>query len=272
MNALRTTLSWLSKHRYLTFLILALATAVSYGALQRYRASRGVLTEPLRVGTIADSVYGIGTVTASRVLQVRPGLVSHIERYFVKEGDAVRAGTALVSLDGNVTRAPFAGTITSLPFKNGENVYAQGPVLTLTDLSNRYVSVSLEQQGALRIRAGQKAKLSFESIRETTYDGEVVSVYPKDSNFLARIHSPGLPARILPGMTADVAILINNFENTILIPIAAISNRHVWRKRGQETPKFIPVETGVIDKEFAQMISGDIQVGDRLLIKMGANK
>lgn len=272
MKWTRALVRWIANHRFLTFLFVALLVTGGYYTQEYYRRAQGIQTQPIVNGTIADAVYGIGTVTASRILQVRPGLVSHIDRYYVKEGDQVKAGAPLVMLDNIVTRAPFAGTITSLPFKNGENVYSQSPVLTLTDLVDRYVTVSLEQQGALRVHARQKALLSFETIRETTYSGEVESVYSNDTNFLARINVKNLPARILPGMTADVAILIATHPNTLLIPVAAIADSHVWRKRGSETPVRIPIQIGIVDKEFAQLVSGDVQAGDRLVIKARSSK
>ncbi|MGZ3689510.1 MAG: efflux RND transporter periplasmic adaptor subunit, partial [Bdellovibrionota bacterium] len=184
-----------------------------------------------------------------------------------KEGDAVRKGERLVNLDGNVYRAPFSGVVNYLPFKSGENIFVQLPVLVLTDLSHRYIVVSLEQQGAIRVRAGQKVKLSFDSMRQQNYEGIVESVYSYSTSFLARINVSSLPAEILPEMTADVAIVVREATRALVIPVNAIENGVVWRKRGAMIPEKTEIKLGIVDGAFAELVSGDIQEGDRLLIR-----
>jgi macrolide-specific efflux system membrane fusion protein len=267
VNVLRIVTNWISKHRFLSLILVVVLFALVYFASNSYKRSQGQLTEPLKKATIAETVYGIGTIVANQTMQIRPGQVLHIDRYNCKEGDYVKKGDVMVVLDHVPWRAPFSGTITNLPFKIGENVFAQGPILTLTDLTDRYMTVSLEQQGALRVRPGQKVKMSFDTIREESYDGIVRSVYSNESNFLARIDVSDLPKIILPGMTADVGIIIKKRENALLIPIAAISDGKVWVKRGKALPELIPVNLGIIDKDMAELISGDLSEGDRILIK-----
>jgi macrolide-specific efflux system membrane fusion protein len=272
MSALRFIVKWISIHKIISVIAALLIACGAIYSRKLYSRSEGALSEPIKKGTIAETVYGIGTIVANRSLQIRPGQISHIDRYFCKEGDFVKRGDPLVSVDNVTSRAPFAGTITSLPFKIGENVYAQGAILTLTDLADRYMTVSLEQQGALRIKVGQKVKMSFDTIREESYDGLVEAVYSSDSNFLARIDVSRLPARILPGMNADVAIVIRTLENVLLIPVAALIDNKVWVKHGNAVPKIVSLQTGIIDKDVAEVLGGDLAEGDRLLIKGSQKK
>ena len=170
-----------------------------------------------------------------------------------------------MKIDGTVFRAPFSGTITSLLQKQGENLSVNQVVLELTNLEDRYVLVSLEQQGALRIERGQKVRLSFDTIRDKNFDGVVASVYPNDTNFFARIDISNLPSRILPGMTADVAIEIAKHENVLLLPVADLEEGHfVWLQ--QAIPKKLEVKLGMVDRDFAEVIGGNLQEGQQLLI------
>jgi multidrug resistance efflux pump len=227
-----------------------------------------MLSEPLRQGAIIESVYGIGTVLANRSFQIKPGVISTIDTFYVKEGDTVKKDAPLAKIDKVIYRAPFAGTVTYLPFKEGENVFAQVPVLTLVDLKDRYLVVSLEQQGALRIHAGQAATMSFDTIRQQSYPGVVQSVYSNGSNFLARIDVSTLPAVVLPGMTADVAIQIRKQDKALLVPVAALINGNtLWVKHGSGIPKKVEVKVGIIDKAQAEIVSGNVQAGDRVIIK-----
>ena len=174
-----------------------------------------------------------------------------------------------MSLEGAHYTAPFKGTITSLPNKVGENVFANVPMLILVDLSDRYVVVSLEQQGALRVKRGQKAKLSFDTLRKSNFEGEVKSIYSTSTSFLARIDIPNFPEKILPGMTADVAITLATHENALLLPVAALEDgKYVWIKR--LIPKKIELKIGLVDKAFAEVVGGDLRVGDPVLIRKQA--
>jgi len=228
--------------------------------------SNGVWTAPLQRGPIVLSVYGIGTVMANRSYQIKLGVMKTINRLYVKEGDSVKKGQKLVLIDEENYFAPFDGTVTLVPFKQGENVLNQMPVLSLVDLNDRYLLVSLEQQGALRVLPGQKVRISFDSIRDKNYTGTVDSIYSNEGSFLARIAVQDLPARILPGMTGDVAIAIEEHPNALLVPVAAVENGDtVWVRRG--LAKAVKIKAGVIDRDMLEVLEGDLHEGERVLIR-----
>ena len=177
--------------------------------------------ERVKKGMVIESVYGIGTVIANKTFQFKVGVPTTIRSVYVKEGDFVKAGQKIVDLEGVHSSAPYSGVVTFLPVKVGETVFAQSIVYVLSDLSDRYLTVSLEQRGAIKVRQGQKTKISFESLREKTFQGIVESVYSYESNFLVRIGVSELPSQILPGMTADVAIGINEHKDKLIVPVSA---------------------------------------------------
>ncbi len=273
MDKIRAVVKWISAHKVISILGIL---SVLAGAFFYHRMSvrnEGVYSEPLGSGSIVQSVYGIGTVTASHSFQLKTGVTSHINEIFVKEGDVVKKEQRLIHIDETLYRAPFAGTITYLPFKAGENVFAQLPSLILVDLLDRYLVVSLEQQGALRVQRGQNVKISFDTIRENSYVGVVESIYSYNNSFLARIDVSKLPPQILPGMTADVAIEIQKHDNVLIIPVAAIEKDHVWVKRKSSSfLQKVPIKLGLIDSAMAEVVSGDLQAGDRLLIRKNLEK
>ncbi|MFL5785591.1 MAG: efflux RND transporter periplasmic adaptor subunit [Bacteriovoracaceae bacterium] len=263
---MKSPLPWLRAHKAIAGLLLLIFIAVPVVVTRLTKSDEGTLTPPLQRGNIVEGVYGIGTVIANQSFQVHVGVTNIVRDIFVKEGDSVKKNQPLISLDGSLVRAPFDGVITSLPSKVGEVVFIQSNILTLTNLLDRFLVVSLEQEGAIRVKRGQKARLSFESIRETTYDGTVQSVYAQGGNFLARIDIAGLPPQILPGMTADVAIGISEHKNVLLAPTSALEAGVVYLKEKLGTKK-IPVKVGITDGIMAEIISGDLKAGDQLLIR-----
>ncbi|MBC7386188.1 MAG: efflux RND transporter periplasmic adaptor subunit [Cryobacterium sp.] len=229
--------------------------------------SRGSVSDPLKRGTVFDAIYGIGTVTAVRSYAIKPGVIATIQNLYVREGDFVHKGKLLARIDGAIYRSPFDGVVNFLPFKAGENIFTQLPVLVLTDLANRYVVVTLEQQGALRVRPGQKAKISFDSMRSRSFDGAIESVYSYNNSFLARIDVANLPKEILPDMTADIAIVIREIKDALIIPVSALEADSVWVKRGHSVPTQVKIKLGVVDGTMAEVVSGDLNPGDRLMIR-----
>lgn len=257
------------RHRWVSvaFVFFFIATFLVIGYL--HTRSEGIVSEPLKRGTIIESVYGIGTVLSNRSFQIKLGVTGTVDNFYVKEGDTVKQGAPLAKIDKIIHRAPFDGTVTYLPFKAGENVFAQVPVLSLVDLKDRYIVVSLEQQGALQVRAGQKATMSFDTIRQRNYPGVVQSIYSNGNGFLARIDASGLPPSILPGMSADIAIEIRRQEHALAVPVAALINGNtLWVKHGGHgIPKKVEVTVGIIDKSEAEVVSGALEPGDRVIIK-----
>ena len=265
METARAIVKWITKHRWLS--ITGALAILAIGGFVRFVVIRsdGTLSAPLQRGGIVDAIYGIGTVTATRSYAIKPGVITTIRNLYVKEGDYVHKGGKLANIDNVVYSAPFDGVVNYLPFKVGENVFAQLPIAVVTDLLNRYLVVSLEQQGALRIKAGQKTKLSFDSIRQQTFDGVVESVYSYNGSFLARIDVSTLPSEFLPDMTADVALHLQA-DDRELMPVAALENDSVWVKRGFMIPEKVAIKLGVVDSSMAEVVSGDLRPGDRVLI------
>lgn len=249
-----------------------LAAIVFIGALSvagyfYFRQTSGLQLVHPRRGPVVEAVYGLGTVIAPQTYQVKTGVVQSIIEIYVKEGDQVQKGAALVKFDDSgVARAPFAGTVTSVPSRVGELIFSSGSALTLVNLQDLVLEVSLEQQSVLRVQPQQKALISFESLRGDRLDSKVQSIYPRETQFIVRIPLSEIPTGILPGMTADVAIEIGRKENVLSVPLRAISSGRVTRRRDGKKQK-VDIQVGVVDGEWAEVTSGDISEQDEVLVR-----
>jgi multidrug efflux pump subunit AcrA (membrane-fusion protein) len=216
-----------------------------------------------KTGDIIESIYGLGTVSADYVFRLRTAIPLNLKKVFVKEGDLVHPQDPLIQLDDNIMKTAIEGTVTSVTYKIGELVTPQVPIVTVTNLNHLYLEVSLEQQSILRIKNNQSVLVSFESLREEKLDGIVKSIYPRDNQFIIRIELSKWPAGVLPGMTADVAILIGKKTNALLIPIKSIVAGKVTRIR-QGKKEQVSVKLGIIDGEWGEVISDNIKAEDEL--------
>lgn len=248
------------------FLILALLIAIGIVGFMSYRYFRPQETIRPKRGDIVESIYGLGTVSADKTYRVRAALALSIQTMYVKEGDEVKKGDPLVRLDDNLMKSPIDGTVTGVAYKVGELVTPQMAIVTVTNRESLSLEVSLEQQSVLRIKAGQEVFVSFESLRNERWNGVVKSVYPRESQFIVRIELARWPQGVLPGMTADVAILVGERKNALLIPLRSLLAGQVMRIRDGKKEK-LPVRLGIIDGEWGEVLSENVSESDDLLIR-----
>lgn len=237
--------------------ILALvATKFSFKS-EKIRAKRG---------DVVEAIYGLGTVSADITFNVRVGVAVTVSKLFVKEGDRVTRGKPIIHIDESVMRSPIEGTVTRIAYKEGELVAPQIPMLTITNLDFLYLEVSLEQQSVLRVKERQSVTISFETLRNEKFTGLVKAVYPRENQFIVRIELEDWPPGVLPGMTADTAIIVGQKQNVLLLPIKSISSGKVTRLRNGNKEK-VPVKLGVIDNEWAEIVSDNISETDEILLR-----
>lgn len=254
------------KHLTLLLSIGALIMAIITGGIF-YQKSRYELIAPEK-GNIVEAIYGLGKVKSESRYEVKVGIMTTVEKLFVKEGDAVNEGGNLIKFkDSAIFKAPFKGRVTRVSHYEKETVLPQIAVLRLEDLKQRHIEVSLEQTGALRVKEGQEAKVIFESLRNQEYKGKVKSLFPRDDEFIAHIDVENLPDNVLPGMTADVAIVVAEKENVQLIPVSAVVNGMVTIKKEGKKRKKVQVQIGTVDGKFAEVLNSPFEQGDMLLVR-----
>ncbi|RHX90771.1 efflux RND transporter periplasmic adaptor subunit [Leptospira stimsonii] len=222
-----------------------------------------------KVGPIVELVYSLGTVKSDRVYHLKLGVTSSIRKIFVKEGEIVKEGQELLISDsGSNFRAPFSGTVTSVPFQEGEVVMPGAPVLTMMDLKKTYILLSLDQDSVLRIRPGQRAELSFETIRGTKVMGKVNRVYPSDGQFYVRVDVESMPEGTLPEMTADVAVEVARKENALLIPVKSVEKGKIRVRRNGKV-LLLDAKVGAVDGEWCEVLENVVLETDTVYLDGG---
>ncbi len=217
-------------------------------------------------GEIVEAVYGLGTVESEDVYQAKAGVLSSIKEFYVKEGQDVLKDQKLFLVDQGVAiRAPFAGRVTSIPVHIQETIFPQSLILNLVNLEKLYLSVSLEQQAAMKIKKGIKAEISFEFFRNKKIIGTLDTFYPKNSDFIAKVKIDDLPQGVLPGMTADVAFEIDRKKDALLVPTRAIVNGFLTYKHEGKKER-VKVKIGLMDMEMAEILEPSLSVEDEILL------
>jgi membrane fusion protein, macrolide-specific efflux system len=218
-------------------------------------------------GNIIEAVYGLGIIKSEKNFNARAAIVSSIKEFYVTEGQDVAQGQKLFLTDqGSVISAPFTGRVTERPIAVAETLFPQTVILKMVDLTDLYLEVSLEQQGAMKLAKGMEAEISFEFFRNQKIKGTLATIYPKNDQFVAKVLAKEWPAGILPGMSADVAFKVASKENVILIPLKAVANGSIVIKRDGEKKQKIPVKLGFMDQEKAELLEPVLSPSDEIIM------
>jgi HlyD family secretion protein len=211
--------------------------------------------------------------------------------------DDIRAAEAKVAaaqaiLDQSHIVAPFNGVITRVDNRAGDQVRSGTSALRLDDLSHLYVDGNVSEIDIHQIRLGQKAVLTFDSIPAwianttdapnqgtttpvTEYPGAVVDVAlvgdqtEQTVQYTVVIEIDQPDALIRPGASAEALIIVNEFQDVLQVPNRALhykgAQRYVFVERlGQPQP--VEVDLGVISGDYSEVLAGDLQPGDRVVL------
>lgn len=212
--------------------------------------------------TITESVFGVGNLESDETYVLRAAVVSTVSHWHVHEGQDVRVGAPLVTLEGvGVLKSPISGVVTHTNYETGESVFPQSPIVSIANLKKRVLRVVLEQRAMMRVQKGMSARISFDSVRGQNFTGKVVSLVSHDGQFIVRIQPSELDERLLPGMTGEVAIEIHEIPDALVIPLAAVTERGVRVGPDLNDSTIQELELGQRQGTQVQVLSG-LAVGD----------
>jgi len=142
---------------------------------------------------------------------------------------------AQVDLDHTEIRAPVDGVVVSRTVDVGQTVAAslQAPTLftIAQDLTQMQVETNVDEADVGRIREGLRATFTVDSFANQTFTGEVMQVRKAPQvlqnvvtyNVVISARNPEL--KLLPGMTANVRLVVAQKEGVLKVPNAALRFR-----------------------------------------------
>ncbi len=142
---------------------------------------------------------------------------------------------AQVDLDHTYIRAPVDGVVVGRTVDVGQTVAAslQAPTLftIAQDLRNMQVDTNVDEADVGRVKVGQVTSFTVDSFPARTFTGEVVQirkaplVVQNVVTYDVVVSAKNPDQRLLPGMTANVRIVIDQKEGVLQVPNAALRFR-----------------------------------------------
>jgi macrolide-specific efflux system membrane fusion protein len=153
-----------------------------------------------------------------------------------------------------------------------------GGFVTLTDLATNEVRARFSEADTAKIRAGQPAKVEFESLGEQL-TARVVRIDPIETvvanvvTYTVTLLLDKKLEEIKPGMTGNVDVIINQKQNVLRLPVTAINPRNgratVDVLKDDGTLESRQVTTGLKGDDDVEITSG-LAEGEKVVITTGA--
>ncbi|MFH1758982.1 MAG: efflux RND transporter periplasmic adaptor subunit [Patescibacteria group bacterium] len=167
-------------------------------------------------------------------------------------------------LNSHAIWAPFAGTIAKVNSKAGDSV-STGTVLATLVSKQKIAEITLNEIDVAKIKIGQPATLTFDAVEEATLTGKVFEIDTLGAasqgvvTYGVKIAFDTQDDRIKPGMTTDVAIIVDKKMGVVIIPNAAVqaNNNQTFVETLQNgTSQQIPITVGISNDLYTEVVSG----------------
>lgn len=158
----------------------------------------------------------------------------------------VAVENARIALADTVIRAPAAGTIIAKNVEKGQVISSPTQdvgggtlLLSMADLGQLQVRVSVDETDIGKIRPGQAATVRVSAFPNQPFGGEVLKVEPRavvEQNvtlFGVLVSIDNRQGLLKPGMNAEVTISIARAEQALTVPVAALRTQRDLRTTAQ---------------------------------------
>jgi multidrug efflux pump subunit AcrA (membrane-fusion protein) len=191
-----------------------------------------------------------------------------------------RLQAAQATVDTQSLTAPFAGTISEVDNKPGDQVSPGSTGFRLDKLDRLLVDVQVSEVDINSIQVGQPVALSFDAILDKQYEG-VVSQVPEVGDIVQGVVEFPVVVELInpdrnvkPGMTAAVNIVVDQITNSLLVPNSAVrlvNGQHVVYILNNNQLQPIEVTLGASSDTQSQVLEGNLKVGDQIVLNPPQN-
>ena len=244
-----------------------------------------------------------------RILQEQQFVSPEALEIAAQDAEAARAQAAVhkaqvdrdqANLDYSVIRSPISGVVIARDVDVGQTVAAnfQTPILfkIAKDLRQMQINISVAEADIGQLHIGQVIHFTVDAFQQRKFAGTVKQVRLNPTiqenvvtyNVVAMVDNDD--GTLLPGMTANIHFIVLQKNDVLRAPNAALrfqpkdtdsgnsgkvaspdnKSRVFLLSEGKPTP--INVTTGATDGNYTEIISGDLKVGDKVIISEISDK
>jgi multidrug resistance efflux pump len=176
------------------------------------------------------------------------------------------------------TGQPFRGG-NQEPIQEGATVRERQAILTIPDMTEMAVRVNIHESSVQRVAEGQTVAVRIDAFPDMRLTGEVIKVAvvadsgnafmnPDLKVYPTIVRIDGEHEWLRPGMSAEVEILVASLENTVYVPIQAVTyleDRQVVYVSRAGRREARDVQTGNYSEQFIEILSG-LSAGEEVML------
>lgn len=179
---------------------------------------------------------------------------------------------ALRQYQETIITSPVKGTVTKCLVDQGDIVSAKSKLMKIADMDNLIVLCNIPELDIVKIKHGQKVKISIDALGQEILNGKISKIYPAveeaTRSVPVEINIVDDNAALKVGMFARPSIIIEE-KNTFVLPRDAITEQLDGRKIVFKVENGIAqktqVKTGIREKDRIEITSG-VENGDLIVV------
>lgn len=246
-----------------------------------------IVADQTQITDATSSVYGLAIQLnnvwttyqdASQQLSDAVNALYELERYPNPDDLSAaqsRLQAAQSTVDSASITAPFAGTITEVDVKPGDQVAPGSSAFRLDSMDRLLVDVEVSEVDINTIQVGQPVNLSFDAITNKQYTG-VVSQVPAVGNviqgvveFNVSVELTDADASVKPGMTAAVNVVVDQITGAMLVPnraVRVVNGQRVVYILVNNKLQEVEVTLGASSDTQSEVVGGSLKAGDQVVL------
>jgi RND family efflux transporter MFP subunit len=235
---------------------------------------RGDVSQTTQAATLQQATIDYNTALANyRIALSNLNDTSLRQAQAAVDNAQVGVEQAQRNLDKMKLVAPMDGAISQVNFSMGDTAGSTTAV-ALVDVSNLQVKVTIAEVDMAKLSVGETAQMTLDALPGKNYTAKVIAISPIGTITQGVVNYPVIVAitdadgSIKPGMTANLAVVVDRRENVLLLPTRAVRSQGTQKivtvaYKGQNIQ--VPVQTGLSNDTSIEITSG-LQEGDQVLL------
>ncbi len=226
-----------------------------------------------------ETLVGKGLASAAELDKVRADRDAALARLASAKERHTQAAAAHEEAQTNLSKttlvSPIDGTVIEKSREVGERVrgsdFSEDVVMTLAALNAMEVKIEIGEHEVVYLRQGQKAEISVDALEGQTFEGVVTEIAQKAlvknpgteqevTTFPIKVALTSRPPGVMPGMSAEVRVVTETRNSTIVIPIQAVTVRS--DKNLGDAPAMVETTTGLSAKKRTETLAKVVFVVD----------
>ncbi|MBP8934064.1 MAG: efflux RND transporter periplasmic adaptor subunit [Candidatus Atribacteria bacterium] len=166
---------------------------------------------------------------------------------------------------GTIT-SPIDGVAIEVSVEKEDVVTQAETLITIGNLEQMKALVAFNEIDVPKIKVGAESEITLDAFPDEVIKGKVTFISLKSQiidnivTYEGEIIIPNSERRLLPGMTVDATVIIDQSENTLLLPLEVLveegDKTFVLVPGPQKEPERIPIKVGLRNDEFFEILAG----------------